>query len=164
MLSTILILGCTILLLVTIAGFLLSELPRKFWFKFILIPIVFFLGVFASLNIKQLMGYPFDGIPQGHFQVEDARLTGNGRTGLNIEFWALSGHGQSRLYSIPYDPKTMQMLEDAIKAGRSGQGTTDLHFNGKSVGADGIIPSLEGQFNPLTKSLPPKGGSNDPDQ
>jgi len=156
MLGTAILLGSLILLITMMCAFLITKLPHKTWIKFILIPLILALGVMAFVTVPELMGYPYPGVPGGHFQVEDVKL-GNGNGGLKIEFWAME-HGESRLYTIPYDAQIMQQLRDAAEAGKSGRGRTDLQFKKKGSGGSGesYAYSLEGHFNPLMKAMPPK--------
>lgn len=156
------LIGSLTLILAILSAFLITQLPRKMWIKFLLIPIVLALACTISLNITELMGYPYNGVPKGQFAVEDARVSGTGgETGTNsmkIEFWAVQ-HGQSRLYSIPFNAEVFQKLQQALAVGRSGKGEMTLQFQpngGLNSNGEAFAYSLEGHFTPLVDALPKK--------
>lgn len=158
------LLGSLIFLITVICAFLITQLPHKMWIKFVLIPVVLTLAVTSFLLIPHLMGYPFPGVPQGRFQVQEVRMKAEAGHS-QIEFWALQ-NGHSRLYAIPYDGDMMNTLRNALEAGRSGKGMTVLEFKkgkkgGNSTG-ETYAYTLEGSFNPLNKAMPPKDDKADP--
>lgn len=164
MIDIIILLGSLIFAITVICAFLITKLPNKNWIKFLLIPLVLSFGCLTFLNIKELMGYPYPGIPSGQFIVEHVRVVGDGQSGSQIEFWALSLKGKSRLYTIPFDSQTLQQFRLSMNANQSGQGIMIMEF-GKKLNGDGGGNSnnyqLDGTFTPLQKFLPQKTDNDD---
>ncbi len=120
----VLLLGSLGLLITITCAFLITQLTRKVWIKFILVPLMLTFGVLFFININQIMGYPFQGVPQGQFEIQGLRVTadqGAQDGSAHIEFWALQ-NGHSRLYSIPFDSDIMKKMQQAMAAGKSGMG------------------------------------------
>lgn len=150
--------GLSLFLIVILCAYMIVKLPKTYYLKYLLIPVVLAYGLIVGINLPDVQGYPYPSYPQGKFLLINFRSIGVDQTRV-IELWITRG-GRSRLYVIPYDEKTEQMLKMAKIREQEGELS---EFNFESDGAGRIGPdghSLGEHLNSrpinVASSLPPK--------
>lgn len=175
MTNVFIILGILGLLLSMVSAFLIIKLPKRFWIKFISIPLILIIGLMFAQNIQQVWGFPFPGLPQGKFQLQSYRVLYQTGDVMRIEAWVIQKR-KSRLYVFPYSREVDQKFAQAMREQGSGNGTREFDFKVKSLGkkgeqleketrsGNGLQPTqsvLQSEHKETQESIPPKQQQDD---
>ncbi len=154
------ILGSLLLLLVAFCAYLVVKLPKRYFIKYLLIPVILAYGLLIATNYTEVQGHPYATFPHGKFLLVAFRTIGVDEKRV-IEIW-ITQHGISRLYVIPYDADVETKLKMA-KIGEEEGELFELQFDGDpttkgKTGADGhsLGEKLTAQPIDVKSSLPPK--------
>lgn len=131
---------------------LLIKLPVKYAIKYVTIPIVLFITYILVVHGDDMLGRPYDSMPQGKFEFKDYRVVEyDGKK--KIELWVLQNK-KSRLHVIDYSEMTEQKLAKSKSQGRKGVRQQGEFKEGKMLGKG--EESLSIGDIPLQGVLPPK--------
>jgi len=83
--------------------------------KMLIVPLTFLLLYVTISDTINLFGYPYDGYPNGEFQIVSHRVDET----KTIVLWVRNEDGD-RLYRFPYDEKTKKALDKSAKKTKDG--------------------------------------------
>lgn len=136
-------------------AYLISQLPVRYAFKFVTIPLLLVVVYLSVVHFEDVLGRPYDAIPKTKFAIKSYRIVKQKDEQPKIEIWAIETAGKSRLYVVPYDDKIAKMLAEAMNKTQKGR---------PQAGEFKQMTPKSGHFNyefrtediPVESFLPPK--------
>jgi hypothetical protein len=132
--------------------YLVIKLPRGYWLRFALIPVLLSLCLSFAYQLPTIEGSPRNGYPTQEFTLVTFKIVSVGKL-VYIEAW-VSERGRSRLYSFPFTKQTADALAAMAAAQHRGVGVRGK-FGKPGAGPYGTT-ELSTNEVPATP-LPPKG-------
>jgi hypothetical protein len=135
-----------------VACYLVIKLPRGYWLKFAVIPLMLALCLSFAYQLPTIEGSPRNGYPTQEFTLVTFRVTSAGKL-VYIEAW-VTEHGNSRLYRFPFTKQVADELAAMAAAQHRGAGVRG-RFGKPGAGPYGTTELSTSEI-PSTP-LPPKG-------
>jgi hypothetical protein len=116
-----------------LCGYILIKVPHNYFFKLIIIPVLFGVSLFSANRIVDLMGFPIEGVPSGKFTYIH-HVIGTAKEQKIIQLWVKREDvGDTRLYQFPFDQSIADQLQKAANRQKRG-GATFGEFSSSTKG------------------------------